>query len=266
MANASHRRHVRQSWLLAGSLALTTLLVLGSFWYSPAIHASQSFNSLGSTVSDTNAVAVHPLADGAKLLAAAFIGIVITLVQRQTRRDQPLTVSMEQAHILLCVAGALTMIVIGSSVARAFGIAGAASIIRFRTPIEDPRDVTVLFLLMALGMAAGLGFVSVAGIGTLFLAACLLLMHHTSREVSRSMKVALVMDGRSFPEDCVLKLFAAHHVRVSPLEISHGDQTTVRYRAVLDPEASLEDVSTHLLNDSEAGIKSVSWESPKKGI
>jgi hypothetical protein len=79
------------------------------------------------------------------------------------------------------------------------------------------------------------------------------------------MKVALVMDGRSFPEDCVLKLFAAHHVRVSPLEISHGDQTTVRYRAVLDPEASLEDVSTHLLNDSAAGIKSVSWETPKKG-
>jgi uncharacterized membrane protein YhiD involved in acid resistance len=208
---------------------------------------------------------VHPLADGIKLLAAAFIGIVITLVQRHTRRDQPLTASMEQAHILLCVAGALTMIVIGSSVARAFGIAGAASIIRFRTPIEDPRDVTVLFLLMALGMAAGLGFVSVAGIGTLFLAACLLLMHHTSREMSRSMKVALVMDGRSFSEDHVSKLFATHHVRVSPLEISHGDHTTVRYRAVLDPEASLEDVSTHLLNDSAAGIKSVSWETPKKG-
>ncbi|MGH9148495.1 MAG: hypothetical protein ACRD1Q_17425, partial [Vicinamibacterales bacterium] len=62
------------------------------------------------------------------------------------------------------------------------------------------------------------------------------------------------------------QVFASHHVRVSPLEISHGDQTTVRYRAVLDAEASLEEVSTHLMNDSEAGIKSVSWEALKKGL
>ena len=266
MTRAPHLRRTRQNWLLAVSLVLTSLLVLASFWYSPAVHASQTATGLGIAGGDTDLTIIDPLADGAKLLAAALIGVLITLVQRYTRRDQPLTVSMEQAHILLCVSGALTMIIIGSSLARAFGIAGAASIIRFRTPIEDPRDATVLFLLRALGMAAGLGFISLAGVGTLFLAACLLLMHRSSREVSRSMKVALVSHRRSFPEEHVAQVFAAHHVRVSPLEISHGDQTTVRYRAVLDPEASLEELSTHLMNDGEAGIKSVSWETLKKGL
>ena len=75
---------------------------------------------------------------------------------------------MEQAHVLLCLAGALTMLIVGDSLPRAFGIAGAAAIVRFRTPVEDPRDITVLYLLMALGMSAGLGLVSVSAVGTLF--------------------------------------------------------------------------------------------------
>jgi hypothetical protein len=171
---------------------------------------------------------------------------------------------MEQAHVLLCVAGALTMIIVGDSLARAFGIAGAASLIRFRTPVEDPRDITVLFLLMALGMATGLGLLTVAGVGALFVCACLLTLGHASSDAQRAMKVALVADGQQFPAAHVSKVFADHHVAVAPLEIFHGDQTTIRYRAVLDPDASLEEVSARLLNGGTGGLKSVSWETPKK--
>lgn len=74
-----------------------------------------------------------------KLLSAVSIGLLVTLVERHARRDRPLTRSMEQTYVLLCMAGALTMLVIGDSLARAFGIAGAAAIIRFRTPIEIGR-------------------------------------------------------------------------------------------------------------------------------
>ena len=59
----------------------------------------------------------------------------------------------------------MMMIIIGNSLARAFGIAGAAGIVRFRTPVDDPKDVTILFLLMGLGMATGLGAFAVAGLG-----------------------------------------------------------------------------------------------------
>ena len=50
-----------------------------------------------------------PLVDGFKLRRAAVIGWTITSVQARTRRDQPLTRSMAQSYVLLCVAGALTM-------------------------------------------------------------------------------------------------------------------------------------------------------------
>ena len=217
-------------------------------------------------ISDINVPGIAGLAEGASLLAAAAIGILVVAVQRWTRREHPLTRSMEQAHVLLCLAGALTMLIVGDSLPRAFGIAGAAAIVRFRTPVEDPRDITVLFLLMALGMSAGLGLVSVAAVGTLFVCACLLLLRHSQSEPPRSMKVALVAEGRQFPSTHVSKVFAAHQIAVEPLEFSHGAHAAVRYRAFMDRETSLDEVSAQLLDGGTVGITSVSWEASKKGL
>jgi uncharacterized membrane protein YhiD involved in acid resistance len=217
-------------------------------------------------MSDINVPGIAGLAEGARLLAAACIGILVVAVQRWTRREHPLTRSMEQAHVLLCLAGALTMLIVGDSLPRAFGIAGAAAIVRFRTPVEDPRDITVLFLLMALGMSAGLGLASVAAVGTLFVCACLLLLRHSQSEPPRSMKVALVAEGRQFPSTHVSKVFAAHQIAVEPLEFSHGAHAAVRYRAFMDRETSLDEVSAQLLDGGTVGITSVSWEASKKGL
>ena len=217
-------------------------------------------------MSDITVPQIQGLAEGIRLLAAAFIGILVIAVQRRTRREQPLTRSMEHAHVLLCLAGALMMLIVGDSLPRAFGIAGAAAIVRFRTPVDDPRDITVLFLLMALGMAAGLGLATVAAVGTLFVCSCLLLLRHGQAEAPRSMKVALVAEGCQFPSTHVTKVFAEHQIVVEPLEFSHGERATVRYRAVLDRGTSLAEVSAQLLNSGTVGIRSVSWETSKKGL
>ena len=47
---------------------------------------------------------------------------------------------------------------------------------KFRTPVEDPKDVTILFLLKGLGMSAGLGAFAVVGLGTAFLCGMLLVL------------------------------------------------------------------------------------------
>ncbi len=217
-------------------------------------------------MSDITVPQIQALTESVKLLAAVCIGIVVVSVQRYARRDQPLGHSMEQAHVLLCLAGALMMLVVGDSLARAFGVAGAAAIVRFRTPVDDPRDITVLFLLMALGMAAGQGLATVAAAGTLIVCACLFTLGRGTSEAPRSMKVALVADGARFPAAHVSHVFAAHRVVVEPLEMSHGDQAAVRYRALLDPGTSLDRLSAELLNGGTVGLKSVSWEASKKRL
>jgi uncharacterized membrane protein YhiD involved in acid resistance len=165
--------------------------------------------------------------------------------------------------MLLCVSGALMMIIIGNNLARAFGIAGAASIIRFRTPVEDPKDVTILFLLMGLGMASGLGAFAVAGLGTAFLCLTLLALDRFVKQQARLMAVEIVAEGRSFPSTKVEEIFARNHVVFEPREITQADDMTVKYRTWLDPRASLDDLSAQLMREA-TGVTAVAWEHPKR--
>jgi anti-anti-sigma factor len=210
-------------------------------------------------------IGINPLFEVAKLVSAAVIGMLVTLVHRQYRSDKSANPALDQAQVLLCIAGAMMMIIIGSSIARAFGVAGAASIIRFRTPVEDARDITILFILMGLGMAAGLGALSVAGLGTVFLCVMIPLLSVFSSERPRTMLVEIVGDGRDFPTAHVHQVFAVNGIIFEPREVSQGDEATVRYFTTLKPSDSLEELSAQLMGDGKKGIKNVSWSPPKKG-
>src|SRR5918994_1424097 len=153
------------------------------------------------------AVIAGPFGWLARLIAAARIGMLVTAIHSPSAPDRPLGRSMRHAQILLCISGAMMMIIIGNSLARAFGIAGAASIIRFRTPVEDPKDVTIIFLLMSLGMASGLGAFAIAGLGTAFLCVFLVVLDRSSARRSRALAVEVVAAGRDFPTDHVQRVF-----------------------------------------------------------
>jgi len=205
--------------------------------------------------------AFQPFLELLKLVVAALIGLLVTAIHQPAARDR--SRSMEQAQTLLCVSGAMMMIIIGNSLARAFGIAGAASIIRFRTPVDDPKDVTILFLLMGLGMSCGLGAFAVAGLGTAFLCLALLLLDQMAAQKARVMSVEILAAGRQFPTTHVENVFARNHIVFEPREISQADDVTVKYRTWLDAPTSLEDLSVQLMLDG-AGVKSVAWEHPKR--
>ena len=211
-----------------------------------------------------NALA-HPLFELAKLIASAIIGMLVTVVHRQYRTERQPNPTMDQAQVLLCISGAMMMIIIGNNLARAFGIAGAASIIRFRTPIEDARDITIMFILMGLGMAAGLGALAVAGLGTVFLCAMIPILNMFSSQRPRTMLVEIIAEEREFPTAHVLHVFAVNGVLFEPREVSQGDEATVKYLTTLKPTDSLEDLSAQLMGDGKKGIKNVSWSSPKRG-
>ena len=169
---------------------------------------------------------------------------------------------MAHAQLLLCVSGALMMIIIGGSLARAFGVVGAASIIRFRTPVEDPKDVTILFILMGLGMATGLGTFAVAGLGVGFLCIALLALDRMDRYEARSMQVEVVADGRHFPSKEIEEVFARSQVVFELREITQGDEVTIKYYTWLDPRTSVEDLSAQMRNI--AGVTEVVWQPAKR--
>ena len=73
-----------------------------------------------------------------------------------------------QTQILMAVVAAAMMMVVGDSAARAFGIFAAASLVRFRTNIRDPKEITVLLVCLGVGLAAGVGRWDMAVILSLF--------------------------------------------------------------------------------------------------
>jgi uncharacterized membrane protein YhiD involved in acid resistance len=112
------------------------------------------------------------LADIVINVAIAFvIGAVIAIVYRKTHRSFNYSVSFVNTIVLLPMITAIVMMVIGNNLARAFGLVGAMSIIRFRTVVKDTRDTAFVFLALASGMAAGTGYhlIALAGTGLIIL-------------------------------------------------------------------------------------------------
>jgi uncharacterized membrane protein YhiD involved in acid resistance len=112
------------------------------------------------------------LASLIRLPLAALLGTLLALRPRRsgTPPRQPAVV---QTQIILAVVGALIMLVVGASLARAFGIVGAANLIRYRSKIDDPKDAVVMLCALSVGLASGVGLYGLAAIGTVFLVLCL---------------------------------------------------------------------------------------------
>jgi anti-anti-sigma factor len=264
----ARRREIpwRRLSLLAGGVALCGGLVWVGLEWPRASEVAEGLGPFTDAVPATSPwVARQPFLELLKLVAAALVGLLVTAVHTPAMQDKAYGRSMPQAQVLLCVSGAMMMIIIGSSLARAFGIAGAASIVRFRTPVEDPKDVTILFLLMALGMACGLGAFAVAGLGTAFLCVLLVALERTVQRRPRTMTVEIECEGRDFPMDHVQSVFARNRVAFEPREVSQGKDTVVKYHATVDGNVPLEELSAQLVAGGQ-GIKAVSWEVSKKSF
>ncbi|MGE5192265.1 MAG: DUF4956 domain-containing protein, partial [Deltaproteobacteria bacterium] len=76
-----------------------------------------------------------------RLILALIFGGAVALVYRFSHgREQGAGVALTTTLVLLSVLIAMVSMVIGNSVARAFSLVGALSIVRFRTVVEDTRD------------------------------------------------------------------------------------------------------------------------------
>ena len=88
------------------------------------------------------------------LLLAAALGAALSL--RHVRREiVPRSAHVLQAQILLAIVGAVIIIVVAESLARAFAIVGAAGLVRYRARIRDPKDAGVMLVALALGLTVG---------------------------------------------------------------------------------------------------------------
>lgn len=250
-------------WIVAAGLGMTVFLSwirLGRSEVSTMSNpAANIFQGEGGSLE------LLPLEGLFKLAVAALLGIVVTAVHRHFDHGRRLHQSIEQAQILLCVAGALMMIIIGNSVARAFGVVGAASLVRFRTLVQDPRDTTVIFLLLGIGMASGLAAFEVAALAALFLCFLLMILDHLSEPKPREILLEIAgADGGTLPTAHIQNVLSSSGVVFEPRGFSQDKNSSAKYYVLLSPKTSLDFLSKQLMGDGSTGIQAVKWHPPKK--
>lgn len=105
----------------------------------------------------------------ANILVALVCGLFIAWLYRHTYKGPGYSTTFVNSMVILTMITAVVLLVIGNNLARAFGLVGAMSIIRFRTAVKETQDIVYIFFSLASGMAAGVGYHKIALIGTLFI-------------------------------------------------------------------------------------------------
>ena len=158
---------------------------------------------------------------------------------------QSLSYSRSFVHTMILVGMVVSMLImaIGNNLARGLGILGTLAIIRFRTPIRDPRDMVFLFACMGVGIACGAATYGVAVIGTLMITSAALLLHWSPFASRREYDGLLrfVLPAHPTPEteagvdDALQECCTAFHL-IAMREAVQGDLIEYSYQVrLLDP-------------------------------
>jgi len=195
-------------------------------------------------------------------LLGAFLGY--RLWRRLLPNRLPPARETAQAQTLIAIAGALMVVVIGQSTARAFGLVGLGGFIRFRSGIKDTRDAAVMFVMIGIGMACGLGAIPMAIVATVFASVVLAIFDLGRRARLRMMKVAINAAEPHTAWERIQLAFPGARVLELP-----GSAQTQSGRLVM--EAALADdmdaaaIMRLLIEKQVPGINSVSIEDNGKG-
>jgi uncharacterized membrane protein YhiD involved in acid resistance len=136
---------------------------------------------------------------------------------------------------------ALIMLVIGSNIARAFSLVGALSVIRFRNAVKETRDVSFMFVAMAIGMACGTRFYLLATIASAILSAAVILMYKLdtfSRRVAERILRVRMPAGENHHErlEPVFRSLLSDHRLISIESVAGGTLEELVYSVVLKSE------------------------------
>ncbi|MEM1054160.1 MAG: DUF4956 domain-containing protein [Bacteroidota bacterium] len=134
------------------------------------------------------------------LIVALLCGLTVSLIYRWTYRGTSYSATFVSSLITLAMITAVVIMAIGNNLARAFGLVGAMSIIRFRTAVKDTQDLVFIFLALAIGLAAGVGFHRLAILATLIVGGVLLALGRGGYGASRRREYLVEITAQT-PED-----------------------------------------------------------------
>ncbi len=194
-----------------------------------------------------------------RLPLAAILGAALALRPKR-RGTPPRNAAVIQTQIILSIVGAVIMLVVGASLARAFGIVGAANLIRYRSKIDDQKDAVVMLCTLSVGLAAGVGLYALAVVSTVFIGGALWVIESFENPVKRfDLKIKLGKDTDKLRP----KIDAILTRSKLEFELRSSSDEEVCYDVQVPFELQTDRVSNGILRLDPEGHASVDWAEKK---
>lgn len=250
-----------QGWLLATFVAATCLAAPAYAQGLPADAALSSTAGESVTATPDTAAQIRQLRHAiVRLPIAAALACVLALRPRRRgtpRRQAPVI----QTQIILAIVGAVVMLVVGSSLARAFGIVGAAGLVRYRAKIEDPKDAGVMLSTLAVGLAAGVGVWMLASFATVFVLVVLWVVESFEPKATHPFLLKVKVKDPAKFKPKVEELLGRHRLQ---FDLRSSSQEEVHYEVLVPLHRKVERLSDIILKLDPDNATAVEWEEKKE--
>jgi uncharacterized membrane protein YhiD involved in acid resistance len=180
------------------------------------------------------------------LLVPFILASVLATVYRWTFQSVSYSRSFIHTMVLSSMIVSMVIMAVGDSFARGLGILGSLAIVRFRTPIRDPRDMVFLYACMGVGITCGAAAFGVAIISTLTISAAVLLLHWSpfaSRRAHEALLRYVVPANFASDEKVkeILRTTCSAFSMIAMREVGQGDLVECCYQVrLLDPSYQLD--------------------------
>ena len=221
------------------------------------------------TITDSRPIIERILEIVFRLLLAVILSATLALRPRRNIRLFRRNLYVSQTEILLSVVAAALMMIVGDNAARAFGIFAAVSLVRFRTNIRDPKEITVLLISLALGLAAGVGRWELGTALCLFALGLLwLLEYNEPGHVFRHMELKVKTRNIAKVRSTLTEVFDRNKldVEIREVEPPTGKKGigSIIYYVSLPLNVSTDELSHEIIDSSNGHLEGIEWIQEKR--
>lgn len=177
------------------------------------------------------------------IMVSFILGAIISLTYMKTSDKGRYSRNFSLTLIIIPTVIAIIVFLIGNNVARAFSLAGAFSLIKFRSAPGDPKDISYVLFTMAAGLACGVGLFGYGVLFTVFLCLLMILLHLVNFGVSKTsqklLKITIPedLDYEGIFDDIFLEYTKGHElIKVRTTDL--GSLFQIVYTVVLDNSTS----------------------------
>ena len=170
------------------------------------------------------------------LAIALFVGLCIFMVYYYSYNGPMYSHSFNASLVVLTLLSAMIIYTITSNIVLSLGMVGALSIVRFRTAVKDTLDLVYMFWAIIAGISIGANRISIAVIGSIFVAVTLILLSRFKTTKSRYVLVAVYDKGANHEVQNILN---DKNIKINSKTVN---QSTIELTAELSLKNSQQDL------------------------